>query len=217
MVGQVVSWGDTVVVIPTVGGRRAMVCRLKEELRCECKGALILSREHEANTEPSVDFPAVIDMGLRTGREWILQLEDDVELCPAFGLRFISDIAGLVDDEMAAMTLFSRRAIDEQLLEDDIRWYSVPGKRHCMNQAVMLRSGIMSGFAEWAPTWYKAHPEHKHAADLLLGEWLSRSGIKMWVRVPSLVQHRVGPSTLGPRSRCRISKTFEIAWRSRVA
>lgn len=213
MVGQAVTWEDVAIVVPSVASREGMAISLASALVEQCPGAEIRLRVHVAGESVKDDFPKAIRYALQAGRRWILQLEDDVELCPGFGWRALEAIQHCEDKSWPAASLFSRRGEDITRLHGGQRWYPVPGGAHVMNQAIVLLADSMVGFYEWAPSWYEIHQEHTHAADLLLGAWLSRSKHKMMVHVPSLVQHRPVPSTLGPRSKYRTSKTFDIAWR----
>ena len=196
-----------VVAIPTMPGRESLLAELMRQLQDQCAGAAFSIHGH---AEAKVDFPETIRDALVMGKEWILQIEDDAWPCPLFGLRVSSVLVEAENMRASALTLFSRASKDVKMLADGVHWRTQPTSSFCMMQAVALRRDTMLGFYEWAPTWYQKHPEHKHAADLLLGAWLSKNRKRMFVHVPSLVQHRAVKSTLTGRYGARQSKTYML-------
>lgn len=206
------SWDQVVIAIPTMPQRRALLAELVERVESECPGAEIVTREHEPDTPPRVDFPAVIDRALETRRPWILQLEDDVVLAPDFGRLALPAVAEADARRADAVSLFSRSRRDVEMFHRGERWRTQAPSSFCMMQAVFLRASAMVGFSAWTPRWYGANPEHVHAADLLLGAWLSERRSRMLVHVPSLVQHRRVPSTLPNHRGDRRSETFRLAF-----
>jgi hypothetical protein len=204
-----VTWRDVVVAIPTMPERSALLDELVRRTVRECRGAEIVIWRHSPGGDPRSDFPTLIELALEIDRPLILALEDDVWLAPNFGVQAAIPLQRMaVAPEVGAVSLFSRSSQDMAMLERGERWRSQPPSSFCMMQAVLLRASVMRGFGEWAPAWYEAHPEHRHAADLLLGAWLSRRRAKMLVHVPSLVQHRAVPSTLPGHRGIRQSETY---------
>jgi hypothetical protein len=213
-VGQAVSWHDVTIAIPTMPQRVDLLVELVEELRRHCEGAAFVLREHVEGDPPSVDFPAVINEALKTDRPWVLQVEDDAWPCPAFGYLAAQYLATAEAYGIQAVQFFSRHKQDLGLYRSGVHgsWRKQPPAQLCMIQAVAVRSYALSGFPEWAPQWYAEHPQHVHAADTLLGAWLSRKKARVMVTVPSLVQHRAVPSTLPHRGGARQSETYRLAF-----
>lgn len=210
---QALSWNEVVIAIPTMPQRRWMLSQLVAYVGPECCGADVLVREHENGTTAKVDFPMLIGNALATGRKWILQLEDDVWPAANFGSLALEAIAESERRSVPAITLFSRSKEDVAMMARRERYRTQAPSAFCMMQAVAIRRDVMDGFPVWAPSWYDEHSEQYHAADLLLGAWLSRQKAKMLVHVPSLVQHRRGKSTLpGGRAEVRQSETYTMAF-----
>ena len=185
-----------------------MLRELAEQLAAECSGAAFVTRRHVPGTSARLDFPAVIDAAVARGRPWILHVEDDVQLAPAFGRLAPEALAEAERAGVAAMSLFSRSRRDLQMLDRGERYRRQAPSSFSGLLCVFLRAGAVRGLSEWAPSWYADHPEHHHAADTLLGAWLSRQRARMLVHVPSLVQHRDAPSTLHPGAGPRQSASF---------
>jgi hypothetical protein len=206
-------WNDVIIAIPTMPERRWMLSQLLAFIGPGCSGAEIVVREHEGGASPREDLPRLMDLAVVKTRRWILVLEDDVWPASSFGTMALEAIEEADRRGARAITLFSRAKEDVAMLNRKERFRQQAPSAFCMMQAVAVLCEAMQGFAAWAPSWYERHPEHCHAADLLLGAWLSRQKAKMLVHVPSLVQHRSGPSTLpGGRAKVRQSDTYTMAF-----
>jgi hypothetical protein len=198
------------IAIPTVPSRQEMAAGLAHRLADECPGAAIVSRC--GGVTPSEDYPALIELALTLGRPWILAIEDDAWPAPDFGDRLAEVIDHADATAAGAVTLFSRRQADIDIMARGERWRTQAPRSLLMIQALLLCGSVVRGFCAWAPSWYAANPEHRHAADMLIGEWLALRRARLLVHVPSLVQHRAVPSTFRGRSRQRQSETYRIAF-----
>ncbi len=206
------NWGHVTIAIPTMPSRTRILSELVAQVGEQCTGAQIVTREHPDGGDPRADLPALTQQALLSAADtgWVLFLEDDVWLAPTFGAAALDFLDA---NKMASVaSFFSRSKVDLELFARGQQMRAQTPSSFCMMQAIAVRRATLIGFPEWAPTWYARHPEHTHAADLLLGAWLSKKGERILVRVPSLVQHRAVPSTLGPRSRCRQSETYRLAF-----
>lgn len=135
-----------------------------------------------------------------------LYLEDDVVLAPDFGP--IAKTAA----NMVRFGLPYIRACSLFRLRDDLphgEYHTTKGSRLNSSCALMLEIPDPVRFATFSKRWYEAHPEHRHASDLLIGDWIRSQGSRWLTWAPSAVQHRNLPSTLGPRSTKRISLSYE--------
>lgn len=206
------TWKDFAVAIPTVAARAEMVSELVRTVGDECPGVRIVVHQHRDGDPARVDFPTVVDRAVGTGRSWIMQFEDDVLLAPQFGSRVSAALSYVAGSGAVGATFFSRARRDIGMMENGQRWRWQPGSAFSMSQCFVLRASALVGFGTWAPSWYAEHPEHQRAADLLLGAWLARSRARMLVHVPSLVQHRRGPSTLPHHHGARQSESFSRAF-----
>jgi hypothetical protein len=202
------TWNDVVVAIPTCPERQRARHALYEQLAAQCGPAILMVHEHVAGEPVRVDFPRVLRLAAEQGRPWILQLEDDVQLCPNFGAEALAH--GL--DQADVVTLFSRSKADLAAMDRGEVLRKIGPSSFSMSQAFFIRADLAVGIEGFAPGWYAAHPEHNRAADLLLGAYLSQKKARVLVRVPSLVQHKRLPSTLPGHHGARQSESFTRAF-----
>lgn len=203
------KWNDVTITIPAMLPRRAaFVEALLKQIKNECPGAVLLICPHEDGTPARVDFPRALSNAADMGRPWVLQLEDDVVLCPGFGQLALNDIPNEAD----VVTLFSRSRRDLEWLDAGQPYRKLNPSGFSMSQGFFIRSELASGVELYAPGWYDRHPQHNRAADLLLGAYLSSRRARVFVRVPSLVQHRPGPSTLPGHHGARQSESYRRAF-----
>lgn len=198
------KWNDVTITIPAMLPRRAaFVEALMTQIKSECPGAVLLICPHVDGTPARVDFPRALTDASRMGRSWVLQLEDDVVLCPGFGTLALN-----IPDGADVVTLFSRSKRDLEMLRSGYQHRTLTPSRFSMSQGFLIRSELAAGVEPYAPGWYARNPKHNRAADLLLGAFLSSKGAKTYVRLPSLVQHRPGPSTLPGHFGARQSESY---------
>lgn len=205
------TWQDVTIGICAMPERRQWVDEMLGRLHEECCGARIIVHEHERGTPPSVDFPRLVAKTQEGRRgEWTLLLEDDSYIPSGFGERALEALRAA---PTPAISLFSRSKRDLKCLGAGASWRRQSPSSFYMSQALGARPEVLIGFAEWAPSWYAAHPKNVRAADRLFAAWLSKHRIGLSVHVPSLVQHRRGPSTLpGGRSSFRQSESYRMAF-----
>jgi hypothetical protein len=188
--------------------RRALVARLVADLRRQCDGIDIVNREHVDGDSPSVDFPAVIQAACERNRTWLLLLEDDAILAPVFG----SQALDAINQDAEAVSLFSRRKVDLEAMDRGIRYRKQAASSYSSTVAILMRTECVAGMPIWSPSWYASHPQHLHASDLLLADWMRLHGYRIIVRVPSLVQHLGVTSTLPSRGGKRQSESYRRAF-----
>lgn len=201
---MMVTWDDVVVAIPTVLEREALLRSLLAQVQQQCAGAEVVVHTNPPGELARATFPRALTRAASTGRPWVLQLEDDVHLAPVFGECALAD--GL--DASDVLTLFSRsrRDLEAMARGEKVRPQNPSG--FSMSQAFFIRRELAAEVEAFAPDWYRAHPQHNRAADLLLGAYLSSRKARVLVRVPSLVQHRRGPSTLPGHHGARQSESY---------
>lgn len=143
---------------------------------------------------PREDVYKVLGELESSAHEWVLHVEDDAII----GTR-IASWEALLPESLDAVSLFSLR--DRPPGYQRVPWSGTV--------CFAVRPAKLAGITEWAPTWYDEHPHHSHAFDLLLRDWFKIHALRHATIFPSLVQHREGPSLLGPRSSKRVSPTYE--------
>lgn len=179
-------------VIPMMASRECYLPTLRESLSKYGIGIHVVS--HLDGTPPSDDPPRVFDAMMKSPGEWVFHVEDDAIIGPSFGAAL--DVLSSTD--LDAVSFFSLRKRDPGLHR--VPWSSAV--------CFAVRPNCMTGAEHYARRWYKEHPEHKHASDLILRDWFREQKIRHSTYYPSLVQHRDGPSTLGGRSSKRRSPTY---------
>lgn len=202
------TWQDVAVAIPTVGRRQRSLEPLVRQLVEQIPEARIHVIVHVEGEPARVTFPKALSYAAASGRPWVLQLEDDVVLAPSFREEALIPEMDGAD----ALTLFSRsrRDLEEMAKGERVRRLNPSG--FSMSQGFFLRRDLAAAVEAYAPGWYERHPQHNRAADLLLGAFLSERKARVLVRLPSLVQHRRGPSTLPGHHGARQSESYRVAF-----
>ena len=138
----------------------------------------------------------------RIGDEPAIVLEDDVTLTE--GWREKID-AAIPEHAQSLIQFFSLpRKADTQ----GSRWE--PGRSFAMNQCYYLPPGMAVDLLSAAERWRTARPEHPTGYDVLMADYLKRTGQRYWLHLPSLVQHESWPSEINRRRpRNRQSASFQ--------
>ena len=144
-------------------------------------------------------FRTALDMA---GDDPVLMLEDDILLCPDFERRAE---AAIREHPGHMIQFFSRSRKDP---EAGSRWR--PGSTFSMNQCHYLPAGEARALLDYLPQWRRASMTTA-AYDWLIADYLSDRRERYWLHVPSLVDHRVGPSAIDKRrAHDRRSTTFRF-------
>jgi len=129
-----------------------------------------------------------------------IHLEDDVLLTNDFEAKANEFIA--LHPE-SVIQFFSMRGDDIKI---GTRYES--GAKFMMNQCFYLPSGMASVLLQFYPTWTDRQT-HVNGYDMMMAACFKKLKIKYWVHCPSLVNHRIGVSSLNPKwPRKRQAKTF---------
>jgi len=89
---------------------------------------------------------------------------------------------------------------------DGVRF--LPGSKWLCNVGFWVPPGVGKAIADYAKIWPR-RLQHPTGFDLLVRDWLVSQRYRFGAVYPSLVQHAVGPSLLGPRARDRRSPTWQ--------
>lgn len=128
-----------------------------------------------------------------------IHLEDDVILCKGFKNKIENIIA---QAPHIPMRLFSRP------MDKDGGWSTKKGWNQCLYLPEWALRGIVHHFETvWWQNEYNRLND-KNAFDYVIHDYLMSVGQKMWVAVPSLVEHAEGSSSLGSRPRIRKAGIF---------
>lgn len=197
--------------------RGRMAAELVEGISTHLPGIPIHLHMHSPSEPAWVDFPLALEEALACGRdgaEWVLQFEEDVVLCPDFGARVKQALA--LSEQLypsaGCISFFSRSKKDFVSLMNGKALRRISAKSFSMSQCFALQSWMVPRLFSFAENWYINHPQHQRAADLLLADWLSHNKAIVLVHSPSLVQHRVGPSTLPRHYGARQSESYRLVF-----
>jgi hypothetical protein len=117
---------------------------------------------------------------IQTGADWLLVLEDDVELCRSAGVRLADGITQ--NPGAAALSLYSPWV--EGMFPEPAGWSRHDlGRRQWGTQAVAIRRDVAALWLTAAPT-YRAT-----AADTMLWGWLAEHQFAAYFHSPSLAEH----------------------------
>jgi GR25 family glycosyltransferase involved in LPS biosynthesis len=131
--------------------------------------------------------------------EAAIHLEDDIILTVDFTRKIEEAVA---ERPEALIQFFSMRKADQT---EGSRW----DRKFAMNQCWYCPPGLGPKFLEFTARWMGEHPEGKRSGyDTMMNDALKAWKMPHWIHVPSLVQHRVGKSLIGPRSSKRQSASF---------
>lgn len=192
------------IVIPTMPARSEALWQLCQRLADVYPEANL--RVLPSTGDSREDVVRVVRAVAECPGRWAMLMEDDAWPCQGFGYR-AHDVAQGIPTNMGGCSLFSRRKAH---IEPGMYHQSPRQLSYCVS--MLLRPAAFDGMSEWLPRWYEDHPQHYHAMDTAIGDWLSAGGWSYGVHSPSLAQHREGPSSFGGRGHKRMSTTYTDAF-----
>lgn len=193
------------IVIPTMPARSEGLWQLVGRLGEEWPGAVV--RVLPTTGDSREDVRRVALALAESVGDWALLMEDDGWPCPGLGEKVERDVLPRMTETVGGCSLFSRR---KEHLEPGL--YRQAPRALSYAVGMLLRPRALVGMAEWLPGWYAANPQHYHALDVAIGEWLALGKWEYRVVSPTLVQHRPGKSSFQGRGYARTSSTFTEAW-----
>jgi hypothetical protein len=148
-------------------------------------------------------FDTYLRSKLAAGDDAAIFLEDDVELTR----NWREKIERAIDGHPDALIQFYSNRIDDVRIGS--RWAT--GSGFLNNQCYYTPPGMAAALAAWGADWLAAHPEDPTGYDLSMAHWMQREGLRYWIHVPSLVQHKRWRSEINPRrpAHLRQSRTFQ--------
>ncbi|RPI51753.1 MAG: hypothetical protein EHM56_09145 [Chloroflexi bacterium] len=178
-----------------------------------CPQVPIAVSPHVHGLLTETDCVRALQRGAAFGARWTVYLEDDAYLAPAFPAEVVRLLqqAGSLGFLMVSFYSNAQRTLTAMaagkgscVIEPRYFWASV---------CVAVPSAMVPAIAAFAPGWYRDHPQHWHASDLLLAAFCASRCSDILVCVPSPVQHRDEPSTLRHMVKTRrYSRTFRAAY-----
>jgi hypothetical protein len=193
------------IVIPTMPARSQGLWQLIERLGGVWPDAVL--RVLPTTGDSREDVRRVALALSESPGDWALLMEDDAWPCPDLGVLVRDEVLPRMNKHVGGCSLFSRR-----------KGHESPGiyrqAPRALSYAVgmLLRPDAVRDMADWLPGWYAKNPQHYHALDVAIGEWLALGKWEYRVVSPTLVQHRPGRSSFVGRGYARTSKTFTESW-----
>jgi hypothetical protein len=202
------------VTIPTVLPQRQ---RYLGDLLCQlatlCLEVPIVVSPHVPGQPPRFDCIRALERAAGFDRRWIVYLEDDAYLAPVFP-KVVGDRlreADATGHRLVSYYSDNRRVL--RAMDQGRTSLTLPAHYLWSTVCFAVRAQDVPAIARFAHGWYDSHPQHWHAADLMLRDFLKSSGSDVLVAVPSPVQHRDAPTTLAHDvKRLRYSRSFRRAY-----
>lgn len=142
-------------------------------------------------------FLSALDLA---GDDPVVHMEEDIWLAEGFRDKLEAAIAEKPD---SVIQFFSMRTKD---LTIGSRWDY--GYSFLMAQCFYVPAGMSKRIRDYFPGWAGIE-KHPTGLDTMVADFFADNKIKYWIHVPSLVDHRVGPSMIDKRRKhTRVSKTF---------
>lgn len=192
--------------------------------------ATFVGLEHSVVTDPEPD--AKLRIPWRTyhacmthklpGATWRVVLQDDVELCPNFGVA-VERALQHVDQPVCLFVPKTLRQGSLRLLKacfEDKAWCELEWREWIPVVAVAWPERLVPVFLDWAAS-RRFSPSHNRADDAIVGRFARENRITFLATVPSLVNHPdVEPSLIrnhipkgGRRATCYVGDdALEIDW-----
>jgi hypothetical protein len=198
------------VTIPTVlPQRRDSLLELLDQLRGLCPLVPTVVSPHVDGAPRGRDFLEALRLGAALDCDWTLHLEDDAYLAPDFADVALSRLAEADRKGIPVVSFYSDNRRVLAAMAEGRTSCELPARYLWATVCIAVRSREVSAITAFAPSWYADHPEHWHASDLLLRSFYASAGATVLLAVPSAVQHRDLPTTLGHRTRrARFSRSF---------
>ena len=201
------------IVIPTMlPMRKQMLADLLAQLAELAPDVHVAVSAHDDAEPVRNDWVRALQLGAVAASEWTMYLEDDAYLAGVFDEVVRQTLANAGDTGHRLVSFYSDNRRLLRAAAEGRTTCVLPARYLWSTVCIAVHTADVESIAEFAPAWYASHPEHWHASDLVLGAWCDAAGSDVLVAVPSPVQHRDPPSTLGHNvARRRISRTFRRA------
>jgi hypothetical protein len=192
------QWTDFEAVIPAVMSipeRAASVNNLLCDLAKQCKGIVARVAPQWEPQRASPDVYHAISAALAGVRKpWVLYFEDDVVLSSRFGVEALK-VLDKIDGNVGSVALYSPRADDVLRLQRGESLYN-PGGPFLYIQCNIIRQDVAFKMADELIRQLECGKSIM-TPDIVLGDVCQQMRQKILVSLPSLVQHRRGPSVFG--------------------
>jgi hypothetical protein len=188
-------------------------CRLRERAalldQCRASDLSVILCEGDQAEPPRANWRRFLEMAAAEGEGYVLHLEDDAFLCPDFFNR----LRPLLDrGSFNLLTLYSNHKRDMESLKAGKSLRRLTYSEFSGTVGFVIDACLAPLLLDSLPSWEAEHPEHRDACDYHLRDFLRQQRLIIQAAIPSLVQHRPGPSLLGHKGRWRHSRTFAVVF-----
>lgn len=205
---------DFAIVIPTIlPERQDMLGMLISQLAHLCPSVAVAISPHIEGLPAKTDCVRALRRGAAFGRQWTIYLEDDAYLAPVFYEEVTRILREAERRGFLMATFYSNAQRTVKAMEEGKRSCVIEPRYFWASVCVAIQTAEVPAVEAFAPGWYQDHPQHWHASDLLLSAYCSSRNSEILVCIPSPVQHRDPPTTLGHHVQGRrYSRTFQAAY-----
>ena len=184
---------------PWVPERVESMTRLRKHLGVGQDGLCLTSayREFTDRAPNAVWSEHLWSWGIKTGAEWLLQLQDDARVAPNFWPALRAMLESLPADADVVCLEVAHRAA-KVLAEDGARWMTTADM--LIGVGYVIRTRALAEFLEWRKTQLKPGALEKGGLteDTMLGVWCMVTGRRIWSPLPTIIDHDISlASTYG--------------------
>lgn len=122
---------------------------------------------------------------VETGAEWLLQLQDDAIVAPAFWETVQAMLAALPPDaEVVGLEVAHPASVE---LAREHRWFTTCDM--LIGVGYVVRTSALKEFLEWRSTKLKPGAIEALTEDTMLGLWCMVTGRRIWHPLPTIIDH----------------------------
>jgi len=194
------DWKNTEAIIPAVvsiAKRADSLQQLLVDLSIQCPGisATVIPQWKTAiKINHRRAFESIAKGLHKMSSPWIFYMEEDIKLSTKFG-ELVPDILNNMGDDWGAVSLFSFNSDDVRMLRSGMHYYEIS---LTYSQCLVMKLEVAKAWEKSIlPWWDNAPKTKKEAIDASFRECCENLGLKVFVRLPNLVQHRCLESGFG--------------------
>lgn len=203
-------WNDVAIIMRCVAGQRGRErAALLSQIQLQGLPKPILC-EGTAKEGSRSNWKRFLRLTSALNNEWILHVEDDACLAPDFAFRAIALLSRGVAN---VLTFYSDRKRVLEAFQAGKDLTRLTYSDFCGTVCFAMPTCFATPLLDYLPQWEQMNPQHAAAEDYHLRDFCRRERLLIQASVPSLAQHRPGPSLQRhPPGRYRYSRTYLAAY-----
>jgi len=194
------DWKNTEAIIPAVvsiAERAKSLQQLLIDLSIQCPGisaTVIPQWKSNPKADLRLAFESIAKGLHKISSPWVFYIEEDIQLSSRFG-ELVPDILNNMGDDWGAVSLFSFNSDDVRMLRSGMHYYRID---LIYSQCLVMKLEVAKAWEKSIlPWWDNAPKTKKEAIDASFRECCKNLGLKVFVYLPNLVQHRLLASGFG--------------------